>query len=174
MSKKILVTYASETGSTKGVAEAIGNVFADGGVDVDVLAMGEVGSLAGYDAVVAGSAVQGKAWLPEGISFVQENQDVLREKPFAAFLVCMTMAMKDADKYESSMRAIMTPVRAMVNTVNEGVFAGALELKKINSLGKRLAFGLSVLFGVWEKGDHRDWDAIKNWAAETLPLLISE
>jgi menaquinone-dependent protoporphyrinogen oxidase len=174
MNKKILVTYASETGSTKGVAETIGNVFADGGMDVDVLAMGEVGSLAGYDAVVAGSAVQGKAWLPEGIAFVQENQDVLREKPFAAFLVCMTLAMKDAGKYEGDVRTILSPVQALVPTVSEGVFAGELNLRKIKSLGKRVAFWISVLFGVWEKGDHRDWDAIKNWAAETLPLLISE
>ena len=174
MNKKFLVTYASETGSTKGVAEVIGKVFADEGMDVDVLAVGEVGSLIGYDAVVAGSAVQGKAWLPEGIAFVKENQDVLREKPFAAFLVCMTLAMKNADKYEGDVRKILSPVQALVPTVSEGVFAGELNLKKIKSFGKRVAFWISVLFGVWEKGDHRDWDAIENWAVELLPMLVKE
>ena len=67
MNKKILVTYVSETGSTKGVAETIGNVFADGGMDVDVLVMREVGSLAGYDAVVAEALYRGKLGCQRGL-----------------------------------------------------------------------------------------------------------
>ncbi|NTU64571.1 MAG: flavodoxin, partial [Chloroflexi bacterium] len=36
---KILVTYASCTDSTRGVAEAIGRTLAEGGAQVDVLPM---------------------------------------------------------------------------------------------------------------------------------------
>jgi hypothetical protein len=31
---------------------------------------------------------------------------------------------------------------------------------------------LSVLFGVWKEGDHRDWEAIRTWAESLRPKLI--
>lgn len=54
--------------------------------------MGEVKDLASYLAVVAGSAIQAAQWLPEAIQFVQVHREELARKPFAAFLVCMTLA----------------------------------------------------------------------------------
>jgi menaquinone-dependent protoporphyrinogen IX oxidase len=32
-------------------------------------------------------------------------------------------------------------------------------------------FRLSVLFGVWKEGDHRDWNAIRTWAENLRTLL---
>ena len=70
MTTKILVTYASRFGSTAGVAEAIGKVLAENGAQVDVLPMRQVKDLAAYQAVVAGSAINGGAWLPGALEFV--------------------------------------------------------------------------------------------------------
>ncbi len=42
MNEKTLVTYASRTGSTAGVAQAIGQVLVESGAQVDVLPMQEV------------------------------------------------------------------------------------------------------------------------------------
>jgi hypothetical protein len=39
------------------------------------------------------------------------------------------------------------------------------------SFGDRLKFRLSVVFGVWSEGDHRDWEAIREWASGLLPLF---
>ncbi len=39
MTEKILVTYATCTGSTVGVAEAIGKTLAESGLEVEVLPM---------------------------------------------------------------------------------------------------------------------------------------
>jgi hypothetical protein len=47
---------------------------------------------------------------------------------------------------------------------NDGIFAGALDISKVPTLRDRLMFRLSVLFGVWSEGDHRDWTAIRAWA----------
>jgi menaquinone-dependent protoporphyrinogen oxidase len=174
MNDKILVAYASRTGSTAGVAEAIGKTLAERGVTVDVRPMQEVKDLAPYQAVVVGSAIQGKQWLPEAMQFIQTHQAALAHKPFAAFLVCMTLAMPSADKYREYVADFLQPVRALVKPVSEGLFAGALDISKIPSFGDKLKFRLSVVFGVWSEGDHRDWNAIRAWAESIHPLLLKE
>jgi menaquinone-dependent protoporphyrinogen oxidase len=171
MSKTILVTYASRFGATAGVAEAIGKTLAESGAQVDVLPMKDVKDLSSYRAVVAGSAVNGGAWLPEALQFVQSHQAELKQVPFAAFLVCMTLAMKNGEQYRSNVSTWLDPVRALVRPVSEGLFAGMLEIDKIPSFSDRMKFRLSVLFGVWKEGDHRDWNAIQSWAEELKPLL---
>src|SRR5512136_1890361 len=99
MSEKILVTYASRTGTTAGVADAVGKKLADKGFNVDIIPMKDVSDLEQYSAVVAGSAVQASKWLPEAVEFLEKNREVLQKKKFALFSVCMTLAMKNAEKY---------------------------------------------------------------------------
>jgi menaquinone-dependent protoporphyrinogen oxidase len=168
---KILVTYASRLGSTAGVAEAIGKTLHDNGAEVEVRRMQDVSDLSPYSAVVAGSAIRGKQWLPEAMHFVQTHQAALRQKPFAAFLVCMTLGMKNGEKYRPHVASFLDPVRALVKPVSAGLFAGVLDIGKIESFSKRLQFRLSIMFGVWKEGDHRDWNAIREWAASLSPLL---
>lgn len=165
MSQIILVTYATHTGSTQGVAEAIGKTLAENGAVVDVKPMSEITDLSSYSAVVAGSAIQASAWLPEAVDFIKTNQRELSQKPFATFLVCMTLAMKSGEKYRLFVSDFIKPVRSMVKPVSEAQFAGMLDLKKIPSVGDRIKFGISILLGVWKKGDHRDWNSINSWAA---------
>ena len=159
MSDKILVTYASRAGSTAGVAKAIADTLIEGGAEVDLRPMQDVRDIASYRAVVAGSAIQGQKWLPEA-------------RPFAAFSVCMTLAMRNGEQYRSSVAEWSMPVRALLRPVSEGHFAGVLDISKIPSFGDKLKFRLSVLFGVWSEGDHRDWDAICEWATGLRSLLV--
>ena len=105
MTPSILVAYASRTGWTVGIAEAIGKVLSGNGGQVDVLPVQSVKDLAGYDSVVVGSAINGRAWLPAAMDFVSTYQQELRQKPFAAFLVCMTLAMKNGENYRSNVAA---------------------------------------------------------------------
>lgn len=167
----ILVTYASRFGATAGVAEAIGKTLVEHGAQVEVLPMKEVKDLSPYGAVVAGSAINGGAWLPEAMQFMQAHQAELRGKPFAAYLVCMTLTMKNAQQYRSHVASWLDPVRALVRPVSEGLFAGALDISKIPSFSDRLKFKMSVLFGAWQEGDHRDWSAIRLWAESLIPAL---
>jgi menaquinone-dependent protoporphyrinogen oxidase len=167
---KILVAYASGTGSTAGVAEAIGKTLAESGAQVEVCPMRDVQDLTPYRAVVAGSAIHGGKWLPEAMQFMQTHQAALAQKPFAAFLVCMTVAMPN-NQYREHVATWLEPVRALVKPVSEGLFAGALDISKIPSFRDRFKFRLSVAFGVWSKGDHRDWAAIRAWAINLTTKL---
>lgn len=171
MTVKILVTYASNTGWTVGVVEAIGRTLAENGAKVDVLPMSDVKDLSPYDAVVAGSAINGGAWLPKAIQFIRGHQAELKRKPFASFLVCTTLAMKNGEQYRGHVSSWLDPVRALVRPVSVGLFAGGLDIRKIPSFSDRLKFRLSVLFGVWKEGDHRDWNAIQKWAMELSSLM---
>ncbi len=170
MSNKILVAYASRAGSTAGVAEAIGKTLAENGAEVDVLPMKEVKDLSPYQAVVAGSAVRGGIWLPEAMQFIQIHQAALARKPFAAFLVCITMAMAN-QKYRDGVLNWLEPVRSLVRPVSEGVFAGALDFSNLPLTINTLSMRAAVAFGIFPKGDHRDWNAIRAWAESIYPLL---
>ena len=95
MINKILVTYASRSGSTAEIASAIGKSLCAGGTPVDVLSMQEVQDISGYQAVVAGSAIRNRAWLPEAVQFIETHRAELSKKPFATFTVCITLAMSN-------------------------------------------------------------------------------
>lgn len=163
MKDKILVTYSTRTGSTKGVSEFIGKTLTDLGESVDVLPMQEVDDLLHYKAVVAGSAIQDRKWLPEALDFIKTHRNDLNKRPFAAFLVCMTLAMPRGESYRETVSGWLDPVRSFVTPIDVGLFKGTLDIKKIPSFSDRLKFHLSVMFGVWKEGDHRDWISIKDW-----------
>lgn len=172
MNDKILVTYASRSGSTAGVAEKIGKTLAESGAQVDVLPMQEVKDLAPYRAVVAGSAIRGQKWLPEAMQFMRDHQPELSRKPFASFMVCITLSMPNASQYLDGLKNWMSPVRDLVRPVSEGYFPGALDFSKLPFSLNVLAMRFVVLIGVWKEGDHRDWNAVQDWALSLCPLLL--
>ncbi len=174
MSNKILVAYATFTGSTAEIAQAIGNVLAENGASVDVRPMKEVTDLSPYQSVVLGSAIQKSAWLPEAMQFVKTHQHALSQKRTAIFLVCLALAMKSKVAREKSKENVvqwLNPVRQLITPISEGYFAGILDIKKIPYAMARLGFRISVWTGVWSEGDHRDWDAIRAWAREIAEKL---
>ncbi len=172
--RPVLVTYATGSGSTTGVAEAVGRALTQAGAAVQVRPVPAVRDLSLYRAVVVGGAVQRGQWLPEAMQFVRKHQAALSRMPFAAFLVCITLAMPGAERYRPMVAGYLEPVRQLVRPVSEGLFAGVLDLGKVPSAADRLKFRLSVALGVWKEGDHRDWGAIHRWGTSLEPLLAQD
>lgn len=170
MSDQILVTYASQTGSTAEVAAFMGQTLTENGFSVTVAPMQDVKDLSPYIGVIAGSAIQSSQWLPEAMTFLETHQTALQQKPFAAYLLCMTLAMK-GNKYQEQVSGWMQPIRDIANPFSEGLFAGALHLDRIDNFWARFGFRLSVMMGVWKEGDHRDWEAIRAWTKELIPTF---
>jgi menaquinone-dependent protoporphyrinogen oxidase len=171
MSKQILVTYASRAGSTAGVAEAIRKTLAESGAQVDVIPMNEVKDLSPYQAVVAGSAIRGSKWLPEAMEFIKTHRAELAQKRFAEFTVCITLAMSNGEKYRPGVAGWVAPVRALVQPLSEGLFAGMLDFSKLPFNWDTLMLRLTVALGIFPRGDHRDWNAIRSWAESLKPIL---
>ena len=171
MNTKILVTYATCTGSTAQVAEVVANTLRKSGTVVELTPIQEVTDLTPYHAIVIGSPVQNRQWLPKAVEFVQTNRSVLRKKKIAMFTLCITLAMRNGEKFRPDVFAWIAPVRTMLQPISEGLFAGVLDISKIPSFSDRLKFRLSVLFGVWSQGDHRNWDAINVWVLDLQQQL---
>jgi menaquinone-dependent protoporphyrinogen oxidase len=171
MNKKILVTYASRTGSTAEVAEAISNALTDSEVQVDILPVQAVQDLSSYQAVIVGSAIRKSKWLPEAVQFVRIHQETLRHKSLAIFTVCITLAMSNNEQYRAAVAGWIAPIRDLVRPLSEGLFAGRLEFSKLPFNWDTLMLRATVAVGIFPRGDHRDWNAIRAWAESLRPVL---
>ena len=88
MSHRTLIAYASRAGSTAEVAEAIGEVLRERGIDVDVRSVKDVADIAGYEALILGSAIWAGKPLPEMRKFVTDQRDAVAQLPVAYFIQC--------------------------------------------------------------------------------------
>jgi len=170
---KILVAYASRTGSTAEIAQAIGATLAENGAQVDVIAMNDVKDLSPYSAVVAGSAIRKSKWLPEAAQFIQTHRAELAQKRFAEFTVCITLAMSNTEQYRAAVAKWVAPVRALVTPLSEGFFAGMLDFKKLPVNLDTLQLRLAVALRIFPRDDRRDWNAVRAWAESIRPLLLN-
>ncbi len=162
MNSKILVTYASQAGSTKGIAEAIAALLTENGFAVDTVSMKDVKSLDEYRTVVAGSAIHGGKWLPEATAFLRHFRGSLAGKTVFAFYVCMALTMKSMQGVDTG--NLLDPIRRLVPLAGERGFAGAVDFDRLPLFPDRLVIKGIVSSGLWQAGDHRDWQAVREWA----------
>jgi menaquinone-dependent protoporphyrinogen oxidase len=172
INNKILITYASRSGSTAEIAEAIGKSLTQDGIQVDVMPMQTVKDLSAYRAVVVGSAMRNAKWLLEAMQFVATHRSVLSQKPFATFTVCITLAMSNTDRYRQAVAEWIQPVRMLVRPVSEGLFAGMLDFSKLPLNWETVKLRAVVALGIFPRDDRRDWNAIHAWAESIHPLLL--
>lgn len=168
---KVLVTYATVSGSTAGVAEAIAAGLREQGLLVDVLPIRQADPAA-YAAVVLGSPIHGSQVLPEVLDFLRARRSELQGKPLALFMVCITLAMRNGQRYQAQiLQNALEPVKAQAQISQAALFAGVLDLKKITDAKTRRMFRVATWLGIWRQGDHRDWAAIAAWTKQIGPLL---
>lgn len=163
---RVLVAYATRTGSTRGIAEEIGRALRERGVDVDVRDVREIreaGSLEGYGAVVLGSAIRVRRWLREAMAFLSNHRGELARLPVAYFTVSLTGVHGGESAKREQTVYCDYPKRHIeeVQPVAEGCFNGALDLAPLPAPERAFVRA----FGV-DEGDYRDWDAIRAWALE--------
>jgi uncharacterized protein YjbI with pentapeptide repeats/menaquinone-dependent protoporphyrinogen IX oxidase len=166
MGKKVLIAYASVSGSTGEVAEAIGKIVAEEEVTVQVSHIKNVEDVSGYSAVVIGSSIRAGRWLPEAFQFLETHRETLSRVPVAYFTTCLTMV-SDTEDSRRTVLAYMEPVQQTapeIKPVGLGLFAGSFDPQRPSIMQIKDA----------PQGDYRDWTAIQAWAKEIRPALLAD
>ena len=170
MSRSILVVYASEFGTTREIAEEIGQMLSDPETHVDVRQIFDVRDLAPYDAAVVGSAIYNGAWLPEAVDFLRFYEAMLSAIPVAYFVVSMTMR-SDTPANRQTVLEYLSPLQRAAPTVHPvhiGLFAGRMNYHNLPLL-LRVYFWFRAHF---PSGDFRNRSAIQKWVRQIRPALI--
>jgi menaquinone-dependent protoporphyrinogen oxidase len=158
---KVLVTAASRYGATGEIAEAIGEVLRERGLDATV-GPPEAATVDGHDAVVLGSAVYAGHWLKPARELVDRQRDALAARPVWLF---SSGPVGDPPKPEEDPVDVAGLVAA-TGARDHRVFAGRLLRKQLGFADKAIAVALRV-----PDGDFRDWTAIREWAAGIADAL---
>lgn len=185
----VLVTYATKSGSTAEVAEAVAKTVRAGGAEVTVLPMREVTALDAYDAVIVGAPMI-FGWHNDAVAFVTQHQAALSQKPVAYFLMCYDLTrttgtvegvpltidpdlgqppqspgkLSMPERLKSPEHYLEKPLTQAPNVkpVSAAFFRGTIDY---GTLGLLPTLFLRLVFRA-KAGDFRNWDAINAWAAE--------
>lgn len=167
MENKVLVAYASKYGATAEIAEKIGKVLNQAGVQVDVSPVKRVKDLKPYKAVILGSAAYMFRWRPEAVAFLKKNEKLLAQSPTWLFSSGPLgkgdpVQLLKGERFPKSLQ----PVIEAIKPRDIAVFHGFINMKKLNFF-ERFFFNKAKD----SQGDFRDWDAITSWANSVADAL---
>lgn len=165
---QILVCYATRYGSTKEVAEIIGEQLSDLGYNVRISDLMRKIDLSGIDAVFIGSPLHLGKWLPEAKEFLQFRKSELNKIPVIAFTTGITLASPTEHNLLKARFAI-DEISVHVTPVDTGFFAGRISLETLSDTDIQLV----KLAGI-KDGDYIDSERIKEWVIEVCKNITKE
>lgn len=163
----VLVAYATDHGSTRGIADQIADRLRQRATGAEACAVADVREVSGYEAVVLGSAIHGGKWLPAARQFADQNAAPLRERPVWLFSVS-TLGDEESMfplRVANRLRAMRkeTPevaeLRRLLHPKEHRNFAGAVARSHWPATGRAFFRATGGRYG-----DHRNWPAIDAWA----------
>ena len=160
MDTRVLVGYATKYGATAEIADKIGEVIFQAGMQTDVLPTDRVSNLTPYKAIVLGSAVYVGQWRKEAAAFLEANEKTLASLPVWFFSSGPT-GTGDPVQLMQGWRfpEAQQPIADRIQPRDIAFFHGVLDLTKLSLAEKLLIKGIKA-----PVGDFRDWDAITAWA----------
>lgn len=196
MNTKILVAYATASGSTIEVAKAIADSLSQDGANVDLQNIKDIKDLSSYNAIIVGAPMI-LGWHRDIVSFNVENQDRFKQVPVAYFTTQMHLTkllemdvngipifldpklakspsnpdkMNMSEKQDALASCVGPALEKapLVKPISVGFFGGKLDYGTLKFLPK--LFVKLIIRGV--EGDYRNWDAVQAWVDEIRPKFV--
>jgi len=163
---KVLVAVASKHGSTREIGQAITEELQAAGVEADLRNAIEVDDVAGYEAIVLGSAIYVGGWMSEAQRFAEWHYIELSDMPVWLF---SSGPLGSENPQPQSDPAKLSAVMGDVQVRDHRIFAGNLDLAALGFGERLLAQAVRV-----PVGDFREWSDIREWARGIATELQSE
>jgi len=165
MSMRVLVTAASRHESTAEIARAIAAGLNARGLHAETPPLEEAGVLAGFDAVVLGSAVYLGHWLKQAREFAQVHSAALLQRP--VWLFSSGPVGPPEHRVPAEGPTDIETIAALTGARDHRVFAGVLDRSRLG-----VAERATVRIARVSEGDFRDWEAIEAYAGEIAAALL--
>jgi menaquinone-dependent protoporphyrinogen oxidase len=168
MTPSILVAYATSSGSTLEVAQAVTETLQGRGLEVELLPAGKVKSLSGYDAVVLGAPLYMSRWLTDARHFLSRfgGRGPLASMPLAIF--ALGPFHNKVDELQSARQQLDKELAkfSWLKPAAVEVFAG-----KFDPVNLSFPYSLILPLKKMPPSDARDWAAIRAWAEGVADVL---
>jgi menaquinone-dependent protoporphyrinogen oxidase len=170
MNKTILVAYATKYGATAEIAEKIGEVLLQEGLQVEVLPVKEIRDPSTFQVVIVGSAVYIGQWRKEAVKFIKSHEQRLQKLPVWLFSSGPSgegdpVELLDGWRLPGKLQESVDRIQPR----DVAVFHGYVDMDKVNFLERSMITNVKA-----PVGDFRDWEAISTWAAGVARVLRKE
>lgn len=162
----LLVAYATRSGSTEEVAQAVAQTLRESGVSVETQPVGNIRFLEPYSAVVLGVPLYMGRMHKDARRFLSTHRSALSKMPVALFV--LGPVQKDQKDWVGAQAQLTKELANFpwFSPVSQQIFGGKFDPAKLG-----FPFNLIPPLRKMPASDVRDWTAIRGWAVEVAKAL---
>ena len=152
---RVLVAYGTKRGSTKEIAEEIGDTLSDFSLKIDVAPVNEVTDVSYYGAVIVGSPIYAGRWQRDVVRFLRRHRSALSRTRVWLF---HSGPLAEGAEVNQPVPETVFELQRVIGAHGVVTFGGRLERNPRGRIAKLMA-------SRWA-GDYRDFVKVRAWANE--------
>jgi menaquinone-dependent protoporphyrinogen oxidase len=168
MAERILVAYATTSGSTGEIAGVVADVLKNQGMDVELQLLGKVRGLDGYKAIVMGAPLYMFHWHNDARNFLNKNRQMLENKLPAAVFAGGIISTEEGDEEESVRQQMKKELAKFpwFHPVSVQIVGGRFDPNLL-----KFPYTLIPALKKMPVADYRNWEEIRSWADSLVEML---